>query len=256
MKTPDISVVMTNRSDARWIRKSIESVLEGSYGELELIVVDDASQDNSPEIIRELAARDPRIKPIFLPQNAGISAARNIGIDAAVGAHISLLDSDDCFMPETLEQMKRLFTTVAEVLGDTALLITDALLINENDDARGRYMNKEWQGVLALGDFPPSSSAHLEDLQSRIDGLTVTTRDAPSWCLPSTYFFKKSNQVRFADQYMVGEAPIFIARMAAVGRIIYDAGAKKNSLGKIFSNKCIHLALKLIQNIHAKHRGS
>lgn len=101
---PDgISVVMPAYNAAKTIGRAIESVLEQTYGCLELIVIDDCSTDGSLEIARTYAERDERIRILRHEINEGVSAARNRGVNAAQYSWIAFLDSDDYWLPTKLE---------------------------------------------------------------------------------------------------------------------------------------------------------
>lgn len=69
-----------------------------------MIIVDDCSKDNSKKIIKELAVKDKRIKPIFLEKNVGAAKARNVAIRQAKGKYVAFLDSDDLWNPKKLEK--------------------------------------------------------------------------------------------------------------------------------------------------------
>ncbi len=94
---PLISVIMPVYKVENFLADSINSVLNQTYSNFELILVDDCSPDNSPAICDEYAQKDDRIKVIHLEQNGGLGNARNNGIDNAVGEYILFLDSDDTF---------------------------------------------------------------------------------------------------------------------------------------------------------------
>lgn len=99
---PLVSVIMPAYNAERYIRESIESVLNQSYKRWELIIIDDCSQDSTARIVREYAESDPRLKLIQSKKNVGPATARNIGIEAATGGYLALLDSDDLWLPEKL----------------------------------------------------------------------------------------------------------------------------------------------------------
>ena len=102
-----ISVIIPTYNRANLISNSIKSVLNQTYKNLEVIVVDDGSTDNTKEIIDKF--EDERIKYIKLRENRGGSNARNIGIQNAKGKFISFQDSDDIYYPDKLEtQFKNL----------------------------------------------------------------------------------------------------------------------------------------------------
>lgn len=102
---PEFSVVIPLYNRANYIAKSVQSVLNQTYSSFELIVVDDASEDNSVEIVSEIL--DPRINVIQLPINLGNAAARNEGWKAARGNWIIYLDSDDWFENSYLEILEK-----------------------------------------------------------------------------------------------------------------------------------------------------
>lgn len=101
---------MPMHNASRFVGTAIESVMAQTYKNWELIVVDDYSTDNSLEIAREYAEKNPQIRvlsndrPIKMP-----SAPRNFGVKAAKGRFIAFLDSDDLWFPQKLEQQLALF---------------------------------------------------------------------------------------------------------------------------------------------------
>ncbi|BCL30210.1 CDP-glycerol glycerophosphotransferase family protein [Streptomyces aurantiacus] len=99
---PRFSIVVPVYQVQGYLRACLESVLDQSYGDFELIVVDDCSPDGSPAILDEFAARDERVVPVHLPANGGIGPARNHGVRLARGEYLLFLDSDDSYTPGTL----------------------------------------------------------------------------------------------------------------------------------------------------------
>ncbi|MEB3280997.1 MAG: glycosyltransferase family A protein [Lyngbya sp.] len=98
---PLLSAVIPTYNRARLICTSLTSVINQSYKNLEIIVVDDGSTDNTKEVVESI--NDPRINYIHCSSNQGGATARNIGIDAAKGEYIAFLDSDDAWVPKKLE---------------------------------------------------------------------------------------------------------------------------------------------------------
>ena len=97
-KTPDISIVMTMRNQAHCIHKAIRSVQNQSLKNIEIIIVDDCSLDNSTETVEQFMKEDERIILIKHTTNEGIMITRNEGIRMAKGKYISILDADDTFI--------------------------------------------------------------------------------------------------------------------------------------------------------------
>ena len=98
---PRVSVVMPAHNAAQTIRESIDSVLAQTLRELELLVVDDASTDDTATVVSQV--EDSRVVLIRLARNQGAIGARNAGIAAARGRYIALLDADDVAMPRRLQ---------------------------------------------------------------------------------------------------------------------------------------------------------
>ncbi len=91
---------MTTRNGAAWIRASLDSVFAQSFGDYELVVVDDGSTDATPDILA--AAGDARMRVIRNAECQGIAGGRNIGLAACVGDYVAVLDHDDVSLPERL----------------------------------------------------------------------------------------------------------------------------------------------------------
>ena len=101
--TPLVSVIMPAYNSAPFIEEAITSVINQSYDNWELLVIDDASTDGTVLIINSQAARDPRIILLKNPINKGPGYSRNLGIENAKGTFIAFLDADDMWLPHKLE---------------------------------------------------------------------------------------------------------------------------------------------------------
>lgn len=97
---PRVSVLMTTHNGARTIRDSIAGVLQQSFGDFELLIVDDASTDATPAILASID--DPRVRILHPGRNLGVVGARNFGFAACRGAYIAAHDHDDLSRPERL----------------------------------------------------------------------------------------------------------------------------------------------------------
>ncbi len=100
---PTVSVVMPVYDGEAFIAESIRSVMQQSFKNWELIVVDDASADKSVDLVKTLCTEDERIRLIQLEQNSGAAVARNTAIESARGRYIAFLDGDDLWLPHKLE---------------------------------------------------------------------------------------------------------------------------------------------------------
>ncbi|TJZ89638.1 glycosyltransferase family 2 protein [Paracoccus gahaiensis] len=127
---PQISIIVTAYNIEEYIAESLSSIAGQTLRNIEIIVVDDGSTDTTPQIIRNFAARDPRIKPILFSQNTigGVASAANAGIDAASGDFIGFADGDDRYAPEMFEKLWR-----AAIETDSELAMCRYTLLDEAD---------------------------------------------------------------------------------------------------------------------------
>jgi teichuronic acid biosynthesis glycosyltransferase TuaG len=103
-----VSIIVPVYNAARYIAETIEMVNAQTYKDWELILVDDASKDDSVAVIENIIkSQGKRIRLIRKNKNEGAAAARNSGIDAAAGQYIAFLDADDIWKPEKLEKQIR-----------------------------------------------------------------------------------------------------------------------------------------------------
>ncbi|MGP4004584.1 glycosyltransferase family 2 protein [Streptomyces sp. 8N706] len=127
---PAVSVVIPSHDYGRYLPQALESVLAQTFGDWELVIVDDGSTDDSADVARSLIARHPDRRIRLLEQaNAGVSAARNTGIAASTGRYILPLDADDVIAPTMLEK------TTAVLDSDPAITIasTDVFAFTDDD---------------------------------------------------------------------------------------------------------------------------
>src|SRR5215831_15471164 len=111
---PDISVVLATYDRRHSLPRAIASVLAQDDVRFELIVVDDASRDGTPDYLATLA--DPRILVITAERNGGPSAARNLGLKAARAGIVAFLDSDDAYLPRRLSAPLAAFAADADIV--------------------------------------------------------------------------------------------------------------------------------------------
>lgn len=116
-----VSIIVPIYNVAAYLRPCIESIQNQTYSNLEILLIDDGSPDNSGEICDEYAKKDPRIR-VLHNKNGGAAAARNAGIDAATGEYISFVDGDDTIMD----------TMISELLANLHATGSDVSVCNRN----------------------------------------------------------------------------------------------------------------------------
>ena len=177
---PNISVIIPAYNAENTIKETINSVLNQTFTDFELIVINDGSQDSTLEIVSSIS--DHRVR-VFSYPNAGVSAARNRGISEARGKYISFIDADDLWTPDKLEA--QLTALQANPQAAVAYSWTDWI------DESGRFLrsgghiklNGNVYSQLLLRDFVESGSNPLICKQAliKVGGFNESLKPAADW---------------------------------------------------------------------------
>lgn len=182
-----ISVIMPVYNSEKYLESTISSVLFQENAELEIIAVDDCSQDRSAEILSKIADNDPRVRAYFNAENLGVAATRNLAIKYATGDYVAFCDSDDV-IPDGA------YSKLLSVAGDNDIIAGSYDKIYEN----GR-VSVEHQKT---GESNPSPFSTVFSISSLCNKLFK--RD----------FILKSG-VSFDEKMRIGEDVIFLAELVA-----------------------------------------
>jgi glycosyltransferase involved in cell wall biosynthesis len=196
-----ISVIIPSYNRAHCIAACISSVLTQTMQDLEVIVVDDNSTDNTKEVIKKIT--DPRVKYFCHEKNQGGAVARNTGIKNSSGEFIAFLDSDDLWLPEKLEKQIQLLESKGDDFGlcYTWFILQDP---DGNEIMRLEYKvtgksNPDLLVKNCVGTF--SSVIFRKTVLDKINGLDEKMRSCQDWDL-----FIRANQVTdicYVPEYLV-----------------------------------------------------
>ena len=142
MNEPLISVLVPVYKTKDYLRRAVESILNQTYGNLEVILVDDGSPDESGALCDRLALEDSRIRVVH-KENGGLASARNAGIDAMTGEFAAFVDSDDYIAPEMIRD---LYNLCQEQQADIACCGIERV----NDQGHVNYFNEKTGDFLLL----------------------------------------------------------------------------------------------------------
>ncbi len=197
-----LSIIIPCYNAEKWIAETLESLLAQTYTNIEILVVDDGSADESVSIVETFAEKDARIR-LIKQENAGVSAARNNGIEEATGDYIAFCDADDWMES----------TSYGEMI---------ALLEKEESDIvfceferfwpNGKTQKTVEESFGALKENPREFFLFWSSTPARVEGDTLYTGDIHGSCCRS--IFKREilaeNEIRFCRDLKFAEDQIFV----------------------------------------------
>jgi len=160
-ETPLVTVIIPAYNAAPWVERTLRSVLTQTYQNLEVLVVDDGSTDDTTPVVTAIAHQDPRVR-LLHQANAGVAAARNLAIAQARGEFIAPIDADDLWYPENLEKQVQRMIQGGPGMG---LVYSWSVDIDENDALMGGIRATTIQGdvyaTLVCHNFLGNASASM-----------------------------------------------------------------------------------------------
>lgn len=181
-----VSVIMACHNSSAYLDEAVSSVLSQTLGDLELILINDCSTDNTLEIAMRYQAHDDRITVISLPMNSGPATARNVGIRAAKGEWLGILDSDDVAMPARFEEQMSLANNQQGlvIIGSSSISIDrKGLAIKEHKYPTDHELLTK--RLYSLQAFPPHSSmVYRGDVVKKLTGFNsryASSEDHDLW---------------------------------------------------------------------------
>ncbi len=140
MHTPEISIIIPVYNAEKYLDECMEAILNQTYRDYEIICVNDGSQDNSLEVLNKYKEKYPDIFRVYSQENQGQAAARNVGVDEAVGRYIAFLDADDRIMQDYLEVLH-----TAAIENDSEMVICSYEKFDNSGNIILRRSSKDWE---------------------------------------------------------------------------------------------------------------
>lgn len=169
---PKVSVVTAVYNAEKFLPECLDSILNQTFEDFEFILVDDCSSDSSPEILREYAKKDQRIRLIFNEENSLPAATRNRALDVSQGEYIAIMDCDDLSMPTRFEKQ----VEYLDQHKDVALVGSFVDLIDES-------------GTFLKASKPPT---HPDEIASKLPKTNCFTH--------SSVMYRKTEGIRYRNK--------------------------------------------------------
>ena len=250
---PKISLIVPVYKTEKYLRQCIDSLINQTFQDIEIILVDDGSPDNSPAICDEYAAKDQRIKVIH-KKNAGVSEARNSGIDAAQGDFMMFVDSDDWMELDGCEILyhEYLRTGADTVIGDvfsasdtrkTRIHVYDESYISEDISFFREYQ----RACLGYGYNPRP----YPDQKYNVTGI------GSPWNKLFSNEIISDNRLRF-DPYVKGiyDDNLFVLhyfnhvkKIAYIAEPVYDYRSVQDSITKSYKANTLDISARIFERI-------
>lgn len=205
MTRPCVSVIMANYNGARHLAAAVRSVLNQTLESLELLIADDASTDDSLDIIEAAAGSDPRVRVLSTTVNAGPGAARNRALSEACGEFIAVFDSDDLMAPDRLERL----VTRAKV--DRADIVVDNLLVFQDGCA------SRWRPFLHCRGWSHPRTITLADY---IEAGRMYSKAPGLGYLKPLFRAELLADMRYREDLRIGEDYDLVLRLLAKGAVM------------------------------------
>jgi len=229
MTSPTVSIIIPSYNREKLIIKALNSIFAQTYQDFEILIIDDASTDNTKEVIDQL--NNNKVKYFRLEKNSGQCIARNYGIKRATGKYIAFLDSDDEWLPDKLSSQLECFEKGSSGLGAVyCYLYQKYMTFNKTSQIGENYFKGNIHDMFLEGFCPPTPSLFLvkkEALEkvNYFDEHLLTFVDLDLWIRVSEFY-----------TFDFVEKPLII-KYEQVGEQYVNNFVKRYNGFKLFMNK-------------------
>lgn len=235
-----ISVIVPVYKVEKYIDACVKSILNQTYLNLEVILVNDGSPDKCPEIIEEYAKKDNRIK-VLHKENGGLSAARNLGIDHATGKYLAFIDSDDTISLNMMEHLHK-----ALIANDADISVCQVLRVTENE--KGEIIFPEQKDV--------EISEYTEKVYSNAEMMKGMLLDSNIGNFVCTKLFKRElfNNIYFPEGRVYEDAATTYKVVHKAEKIVYiDEPLYYYLIGRVGAITTTFTEKKILDSMLAYH---
>lgn len=226
--TPRVSVVMPVLDAEPFVREAVESVLGQTFGDLELVAVDDGSTDGSADALRELAARDARVR-VHAQAHGGLAAALNAGLALAAAPLVARMDADDVALPDRLERQVALL----DAQPDAALVAGGLVVVDEDGRELDTAIPPAAPDLLAGNPIPHPTVVFRTDAVRALGGYRLDQAEDYDLWLRLEERHRIAVLPEIVLRYRVHRAQFSVRRLErqAVGALVVREAARRRRAG-------------------------
>ena len=237
IKTPLVSIIIPCFNSEKFISQCIDSILNQDYTNLEIIIVDDGSSDNTVNLLRK--NENIEYLHIIRQQNQGACIARNVGLSLSTGKYIKFLDSDDFLEPYIIRKQVQL----AESLDNITIVYGDYYLLKsgKKELENTTLPNTDQTELLILNDILTTTPLHRKWMLDKVNGFDERFKNGQEWNLHvrlSSEGFIFHHQSIPVFCYRIHESPnrISIVKKNRKSSILYEAKKVDMTIEKLSKN--------------------
>jgi len=251
---PQFSIIIPCFQQAKYLEECIGSLIEQSYSDFEILLVDDGSPDNTKEVAQSISKKENRLQYLY-KQNGGLSSARNYGIQHAKGEYLVFLDSDDTLKPNFLQNIYNELSSGADIA------ITGYSYFNDSSSIHRSVLispDLKFESIIGNNFCPPVSIGIHKSFLEKTGLFDETLKSAEDWDL-WIRFFKAGAKLSIVNQdlanYRVHEHSM--SRNAfrmyhALKTVAERAVLKDNRLSDQFANNRDYAEMDLVNSLQQK----
>jgi len=223
---PLVSIIVPVYQAEAFLKKSVDSILSQTLSDIEIILVDDGSTDDSGKICDEIAANDKRVRVIH-KENGGQSSARNVGIDKAIGKYIGFMDNDDFLYP------------------DMCMYLYENAEQNNAEISAGSFITKNELGIISHDTHTQKKHVY-DNVHGVREYLSREIVDIYVWTKLYRRDFLNQHHIRFEEgrsdeDWLFNHAAFFAAQKTVMqDKPVYDYLERANSTCRTFHKKELH----------------
>lgn len=240
----ELSIIVPVYNVENYLSICLDSIINQTYKDWELIVIDDASTDKSTEIIRKYASMSNKINPIYLKQNIGVGNARNEGIKIAQGKYIGFVDSDDWIDSRFFQELMNYI-----VMDDSEIAVCGVK--TEYGNSKSSFYRYKYTSANCIdNNYALRLLTNTHNIDEYISPIVTNKIYLTSFLKKNKLLFDPSKS--FQDDFYTFFCLVYASKISIVPDVFYHYFQRPNSITHIFSKQLVDDCLDILLQIKNK----